>query len=63
MLNVPYDSKILKMALSHDEKLLALLLFNQDIYVFNLFTQSLFLKIEANKKYPFSTLTFLDPKN
>lgn len=39
ILGIPHDSKVMKMALSSNEKLLALLLFNQNIFIFNIHTQ------------------------
>jgi|JI8StandDraft_1071087.scaffolds.fasta_scaffold368464_1 hypothetical protein len=53
----------MRITVSPDEKLLALVLFTQAIYVFNIFTQELvmFLKSFPYKKY--TSISFLDKKN
>jgi hypothetical protein len=53
----------MRITISPDEKLLALVLFTQAIYVFNVFTQELvmFLKSSPYKKY--TSISFLDKKN
>ena len=53
----------MRITVSPDEKLLALVLFTQAIYVFNIFTQELvmFLKSFPFKKY--TSISFLDKKN
>ena len=39
ILDIPHDEKVMKMALSPDEKLLSILLYNEKIFVFNIYTQ------------------------
>lgn len=63
ILDVPHDSKVMKMAASMNEKLLALLLFNQSIYVFNIHTQDLYQHIKPSPFLKYTSLTFLDTKN
>ena len=63
ILDIPHDSKVMKMAISMNEKLLALLLFNQNIYIFNIFTQDQYQCIKPSPFIKYTTLCFLDTKN
>lgn len=63
ILGIPHDSKVIKMALSPNEKLIALLLFNQHIVVFNIHTQDQYQNIKPSPYLKYTTLTFLDLKN
>lgn len=63
ILAIPHDSKVMKMALSPNEKLLAVLLFNQQIIIFNVHTQDLYQSIKPSPFLKYTTLTFLDLKN
>lgn len=60
---IPHDSKVMKMVLGPNEKLLALLLFNQNIYVFNIHTQDQYQLIKPTPFHKYTALTFLDLKN
>lgn len=60
ILNVPYDSKVMKIALSSTEKLIGVLLFNQSIYVYNIYTQELCLYLKPTQTEKFVSITFLD---
>ena len=53
----------MRITISPDEKLIAVLLFTQVIYVFNIYTQEeiMYLKSSAYKKY--TCISFLDRKN
>ena len=62
-MDIPFDSKVMKMILSPDEKLLAILLFNQVIQVFNVYTQDLFMTVKPTAFQKYTTITFLDRKN
>ena len=53
----------MKMIFSPDEKMLGILLFNQYIYVFNVYTQQLLLNIKPNGFQKYTTISFLDKKN
>jgi hypothetical protein len=63
ILDIPHDSKVMKMAISMNEKLLSLLLFNQNIYIFNIHTQDLYQYIKPSPFLKYTTLCFLDAKN
>lgn len=63
ILSVPHDSKVMKMALSPNEKLIALLLFNQHIYVFNIHTQDQYQTIKPSPYLKYTSIAFLDLKN
>lgn len=63
ILAIPHDSKVMKMALGPKEKLLSLLLFNQNIYVFNIHTQDIYQLIKPTPFHKYTALTFLDLKN
>ena len=63
ILAIPYDSKVMKMALSPNEKLLALLLFNQNISIYNIHTQEHYQTIKPTPFLKYTCLTFLDLKN
>lgn len=60
---IPHDSKVVKMALSPNEKLLALLLFNQHIVIFNIHTQEQYQNIKPSPFLKYTALSFLDLKN
>jgi len=61
--SIPHDSKIMKMTLSPNEKLIAILLLNQNIYIFNIYTQDQYAHIKPSNSHKFVTLAFLDEKN
>ena len=63
ILAIPYDSRVMKMVICPKEKLLALLLFDQNIYVFNIHTQDQYQLIKPTPFYKFISITFLDLKN
>ncbi len=63
ILNVPYDSKVMKIAISSTQKLIGVLLFNQSIYVYNIYTQELCHYLKPTSTEKFVSITFLDPKN
>ena len=63
ILDVPHDSKIMRMAISMNEKLLALLLFNQNIYLFNIHTHDLYQTLRPAPFLKYTSLAFLDNKN
>jgi hypothetical protein len=63
ILGIPHDSKVMRMALSCNEKLLALLLFNQSIFIFNIHTQDEYQHIKPSPFLRYTSLVFLDPKN
>lgn len=63
ILDVPHDSKVMRMAISMNEKLLALLLFNQNIYIFNIHTQDLYQNLRPAPFLKYTSLCFLDAKN
>jgi hypothetical protein len=53
----------MKIAISQTEKLLAVLLFNQTIFIYNIYTQELCLQLRPPNSEKFVSITFLDPKN
>ena len=53
----------MKMALSPDEKLLAILLYNQQIFIFNIYTQELLMEFASTAALKYTCLQFLDQKN
>jgi hypothetical protein len=53
----------MKMMISPDEKLLGILLFNQNIHVFNVFTQEELMFIKSGGERKYTTLAFLDKRN
>jgi hypothetical protein len=57
--------KVMKIALSPNQKLIAVLLFNQSIYIYNIYTQDLYtyIKPSTSAKQKFISIAFLDPKN
>lgn len=63
IIDVPHDSKVMRMAISMNEKLLALLLFNQNIYIFNIHTQDLYQTLRPAPFLKYISLCFLDAKN
>lgn len=63
ILDIGHDSKVMKMSISSNQKLLALLLFNHNICIFNIHTQDLYQTIKPSPYLKFTTLCFLDPKN
>ena len=63
ILAIPYDSKVMKMVLCPKEKLLGLLLFDQNIYIFNIHTQDQYQLIRPSPYFKYTTLCFLDLKN
>jgi hypothetical protein len=63
VLGIPHDSKVMRMALSGSEKLLALLLFNQSISIFNIHTQEQYQLIRPSPYLKYTSLAFLDAHN
>ena len=63
ILNIPHDGKVMWMTLGPKEKLLALLMFNQKIFIFNLHTQDQYQLIKPTPLHKFTAITFLDLKN
>lgn len=63
ILGIPHDSKVMKMSFSMNEKLLALLLFNQNVYIFNIYTQDLYQHLKPSPFLKYTTICFLDNKN
>lgn len=63
ILDIPYDEKVMRMSLSPNEKLLAILLFSQHIYVFNIYTQELIVDLTPADRQKYTTIIFMDSKN
>lgn len=51
------------MSLSVNSKLLAILLYNQHIYVFNIYTQELLMDLAPTPSQKYTSIAFLDSKN
>lgn len=53
----------MRITISPDEKLLAVVLFSQAIYVFNIYTQELVLYLKSSPLKKYTSISFLDRKN
>lgn len=63
ILSIPHDSKVMKMTLSPNQKLIAILLLNQHVHIFNIHTQEQYQHIKPEPYLKYTSLVFLDKKN